>query len=208
MKSTLYKDPVSFSCSFTKIQIELSLFEKPITYKCFCFSSKYSYNIAVHIWLDYIVRYYSSIPTLLYVGFATPMVTYWQTQRQRKKNVNFDIKGARLWNSFHTACLVAMKHSFALRIQIASWKRYGGHPVLSIKDSQWLDFTSLHHHFNTRFPHVYLLSSISLPKYTAAVTSELKKRAKQTKRVYIARTAVTRKLFGFHVTAVRACLFV
>ena len=36
----------------------------------------------------------------------------------------------------------------------------------------------------------------------AAVTLELKKRAKQTKSVYIARTAVTWKLFSFHVTAV------
>ena len=42
----------------------------------------------------------------------------------------------------------------------------------------------------------------------AAVTLELKKRAKQTKSVYIVRTAVTWKLFSFHVTAVRACLFV
>ena len=42
----------------------------------------------------------------------------------------------------------------------------------------------------------------------AAVTLELKKRAKQTKSVYIARTAVTWKLFSFHVPAVRAiCLF-
>ena len=42
----------------------------------------------------------------------------------------------------------------------------------------------------------------------AAVTLELKKRAKQTKSVYIARTAVTWKLKSFHVTAVRAiCLF-
>ena len=39
----------------------------------------------------------------------------------------------------------------------------------------------------------------------AAVTLELKKpRAKQTKSVYIARTAVTWKLFSFHVSAVRA----
>ena len=42
----------------------------------------------------------------------------------------------------------------------------------------------------------------------AAVTLELKKRAKQTKSVYIARTADTWKLFSFHVTAVWACLFV
>ena len=51
----------------------------------------------------------------------------------------------------------------------------------------------------------FVMTSITL---RAAVTLELKKRDKQTKRVYIARTAVTRKLFGFHVTAVRACLFV
>ena len=44
--------------------------------------------------------------------------------------------------------------------------------------------------------------------HVAAVTLELKKRAKQTKRVYIARTADTWKLNSFHVTAVRACLFV
>ena len=38
----------------------------------------------------------------------------------------------------------------------------------------------------------------------AAVTLELKKRAKETKSVYIDRTADTRKLNSFHVTAVRA----
>ena len=40
----------------------------------------------------------------------------------------------------------------------------------------------------------------------AAVTLELKKRAKQTKSVYTARTADTGKRTGFHVTAVRAML--
>ena len=42
----------------------------------------------------------------------------------------------------------------------------------------------------------------------AAVTLELKKRDMQTESVYIARAAVTLKLFSFHVAAVRACLFV
>ena len=42
----------------------------------------------------------------------------------------------------------------------------------------------------------------------APVTLELKKRAKQTKSIYIARTADTWKLNSFHVTAVRGiCLF-
>ena len=54
----------------------------------------------------------------------------------------------------------------------------------------------------------HVLTTTSKWSNSAAVTLELKKRAKQTKSVCMARTAVTWKLFSFHVTAVRAiCLF-